>query len=243
MGRRELYRPIVTPLSRTAQPEDVVQGLLRLHAFATIYVADLDAIEGSGDNTCVVMGLRRRFPHLDIWTDNGIAAGEAVRRWLDENRGTLVLGSELQATSTVALSFVDEPRLVLSLDFRESVFQGPADLLDPSHWPRRVIAMTLARVGGEAGPDFERLRRASPHRAPPASPCGGRRARTTGSAASRRDGDQRRAGGLGAARRASRCKRDRRIRRLMAAAVAPFVSWRDVARCDAASTPIGWLIR
>ena len=157
MGRRELYRPIVTPLSRTAQPEEVVQGLLRLHAFATIYVADLDAIEGSGDNTCVVMGLRRRFPHLDIWTDNGIAAGEAVRRWLDENRGTLVLGSELQATSTVARSFVDEPRLVLSLDFRESVFQGPADLLDPSHWPRRVIAMTLARVGGEAGPDFERL--------------------------------------------------------------------------------------
>ena len=157
MGRRELYRPIVTPLSRTAQPEDVVQGLLRLHAFATIYVADLDAIEGSGDNTCVVMGLRRRFPHLDIWTDNGIAAGEAVRRWLDENRGTLVLGSELQATGTVARSFVDEPRLVLSLDFRESVFQGPADLLDPSHWPRRVIAMTLARVGGEAGPDFERL--------------------------------------------------------------------------------------
>jgi HisA/HisF family protein len=157
MGRRELYRPIVTPLSRTAQPEEVVQGLLRLHAFATIYVADLDAIEGSGDNTCVVMGLRRRFPHLDTWTDNGIAAGEAVRRWLDENRGTLVLGSESQVTSTVARSFVDEPRLVLSLDFRESVFQGPADLLDPSHWPRRVIAMTLARVGGEAGPDFERL--------------------------------------------------------------------------------------
>jgi phosphoribosylformimino-5-aminoimidazole carboxamide ribotide isomerase len=157
MGRRELYRPIVTPLSRTAQPEEVVQGLLRLHAFATIYVADLDAIEGSGDNTCVVMGLRRRFPHLDTWTDNGIAAGEAVRRWLDENRGTLVLGSESQATGTVARSFVDEPRLVLSLDFRESAFQGPADLLDPSHWPRRVIAMTLARVGGEAGPDFERL--------------------------------------------------------------------------------------
>ena len=80
-----------------------------------------------------------------------------------------------QATSTVALSFVDEPRLVLSLDFRESVFQGPADLLEPSHWPRRVIAITLARVGGEAGPDFERLAELRRIRAPPASPCGGRR--------------------------------------------------------------------
>ena len=210
-----------------------MHGQFEASCFPTIYVADLDAIEGSGDNTCVVMGLRRRFPHLDIWTDNGIAAGEAVRRWLDENRGTLVLGSESQATSTVALSFLDEPRLVLSLDFRESVFQGPADLLDPSHWPRRVIAMTLARVGGEAGPDFERLaelRRIGPRQHLHAA--GGVRGRQD--LLRLAEMDRRRAGGLGAARRASRCKRDRRIRRLMAAAVAPFVSWRDVARCDAA---------
>jgi phosphoribosylformimino-5-aminoimidazole carboxamide ribotide isomerase len=157
MGRRELYRPIETPLSRTAQAEDVVLGLRTLHDFKALYIADLDAIEGTGDNTGVVTRLRERFAHLDIWTDNGIAARNAIRAWLDEDRGTLVLGSESQASGALARSFRDDPRLVLSLDFRDSVFQGPVELLDPSHWPERVIAMTLARVGGVSGPDFERL--------------------------------------------------------------------------------------
>ena len=157
MGRRELYRPIETPLSRTADAEDVVLGLLALHDFKALYIADLDAIEGTGDNTGIVTRLHKRFVHLDIWTDNGIAASDAIRAWLDENSGTLVLGSESQANGAVARSFRDDPRLVLSLDFRESAFQGPAELLDPSYWPERVIAMTLARVGDGSGPDFERL--------------------------------------------------------------------------------------
>ncbi len=157
MGRRELYRPIETPLSRTAEPEDVVRGLLTLHLFRALYIADLDAIENTGDNTSVVRRLRERFTHLDIWTDNGAAAPAAIRAWLEKDRGTLVLGSESQASGAVMRSFKDNPRLVLSLDFRESAFQGPAELSDPSHWPERVIAMTLARVGGASGPDFERL--------------------------------------------------------------------------------------
>jgi phosphoribosylformimino-5-aminoimidazole carboxamide ribotide isomerase len=157
MGQRELYRPIETPLSRTADPEDVVIGLLTLHDFASIYIADLDAIEGTGDNTDVVMRLRMRFAHLDIWTDNGVATQDEVQAWLGDNRGTLVLGSESQGSGALVRSFKDDPRLVLSLDFRESAFQGPAELLDPAHWPERVIAMTLARVGGASGPDFGRL--------------------------------------------------------------------------------------
>jgi phosphoribosylformimino-5-aminoimidazole carboxamide ribotide isomerase len=44
------------------------------------------------------------------------------------------------------------------LDFRGDVFQGPPELLArPDLWPPRIIVMTLARVGGGAGPDLERL--------------------------------------------------------------------------------------
>jgi phosphoribosylformimino-5-aminoimidazole carboxamide ribotide isomerase len=47
---------------------------------------------------------------------------------------------------------------VLSLDFREERFLGPAGILEsPDTWPSRVIVMNLVRVGGGAGPDFERL--------------------------------------------------------------------------------------
>jgi phosphoribosylformimino-5-aminoimidazole carboxamide ribotide isomerase len=47
---------------------------------------------------------------------------------------------------------------VLSLDFKASRFVGPAGLLSTStFWPRRVIVMTLARVGSGEGPDLDRL--------------------------------------------------------------------------------------
>jgi phosphoribosylformimino-5-aminoimidazole carboxamide ribotide isomerase len=50
------------------------------------------------------------------------------------------------------------PRVILSLDFRGDVFQGPQAILDdPELWPAHLIIMTLARVGSDAGPDFARL--------------------------------------------------------------------------------------
>jgi phosphoribosylformimino-5-aminoimidazole carboxamide ribotide isomerase len=157
MGRRDLYKPIVTPLSATTEPLDVVSGLLRLYPFGMLYVADLDAIEGTGQNLPVLTALRREFPHLDLWTDNAASTTEAVRAWLDADRGTLVLGSESQPSSELVRAHRDEPRIVLSLDFRDDGLIGPPELLDPASWPSRVIAMTLARVGGAQGPDFERL--------------------------------------------------------------------------------------
>jgi hypothetical protein len=47
MGQRDQYRPIETPLSPTSHPADVVQGLMSVFPFRTLYVADLDAIEGT----------------------------------------------------------------------------------------------------------------------------------------------------------------------------------------------------
>ena len=50
MGQRDRYQPIETPLSPTSNPIDVAGGLLSIYPFATVYVADLDAIARSGDN-------------------------------------------------------------------------------------------------------------------------------------------------------------------------------------------------
>src|SRR5262245_9451555 len=50
MGQRDHYRPIETPLSATSDAVDVTRGLLSLFPFRTLYVADLDAIERTGNN-------------------------------------------------------------------------------------------------------------------------------------------------------------------------------------------------
>ena len=72
-GERDRYRPIETPLSPTSLPIDVVRGLMSLHPFATLYVADLDAITRQGDNDAVVGALKEAFPRVTFWVDNGIA--------------------------------------------------------------------------------------------------------------------------------------------------------------------------
>jgi HisA/HisF family protein len=163
MGDRARYRPIETPLARTSDPIDVARGLLAVHPFTTLYVADLDAITGSGDNRAALGRLRRTLPELTLWVDGGIAEEAAVAAWLEQDLGDVVLGSETQRDVATIRRFATEPRAVLSLDFRGDAFQGPPELLaDAAIWPQRVIVMTLHRVGSDAGPDLARLRTIKP---------------------------------------------------------------------------------
>jgi phosphoribosylformimino-5-aminoimidazole carboxamide ribotide isomerase len=158
MGQRDQYRPIETPLSPTSDPVDVVRGLLSVSAFRALYVADLDAIERKGDAKTALARVKSAFPQLDVWVDNGLAEAAAARTFLDNGSDHLVLGSEAQADHLLVESLRDDPRVILSLDFRGDSFIGPASLLaSPAVWPRRIIVMTLARVGSGAGPDLERL--------------------------------------------------------------------------------------
>src|SRR4051794_12930086 len=101
MGRRDQYRPIETPLSPTSDPGAVVDGLLSLYAFRTVYIADLDAIDGREDHCTVVAQLRERHPQLALWVDNGTADACAAAAWLDRELGCLVLGSESQRNLAV----------------------------------------------------------------------------------------------------------------------------------------------
>ena len=89
LGRREEYRPIETPLSATSDPIDVARGLLSLFPFATLYVADLDAIQSAGSNDDAIALIRAALPDLSLWVDNGMAEAGAARRWLAAGWGSL----------------------------------------------------------------------------------------------------------------------------------------------------------
>ena len=159
MGQRELYRPIQTPLARTNDPIDVVRGIMSIYPFANFYIADLDAIGGSGSNHDTIVKVKQAFPEATWWLDSGIADIDLAKKWLQQDLGYLVLGSETQVDTTVVDRFSEDPRFVLSLDFRKAEFQGPSTLLTRAdRWPQRVIVMTLDRVGSGSGPDMERLR-------------------------------------------------------------------------------------
>jgi phosphoribosylformimino-5-aminoimidazole carboxamide ribotide isomerase len=161
-GERTAYRPIETPLSPgSSAPEAVLRGLLRLHPFRTVYVADLDAIGGGAGHAALLGDLAAAFPGLQFWVDNGIANLADASAWLRRTRDCLVIGSESQSDPLLLHTLgqaAGAGRLALSLDFRGEDFQGPVEIWQqPALWPERVIAMTLARVGADQGPDLARL--------------------------------------------------------------------------------------
>jgi len=155
-GERGAYRPVASSLVAGAEPLAVAQALLGVFPFDALYVADLDAIQGQGGNAATLAVLRRRFPGLDIWLDAGIASSEA----LEACRGsgfTPVLGSESQHGLEL-LEHAGDGDAVLSLDFRAGIPLGPAGIAErPELWPRRLIALDLARVGSGLGPDLDLL--------------------------------------------------------------------------------------
>jgi HisA/HisF family protein len=158
MGRRDQYRPIETPLASTSNPVDVARGLLAIHPFETFYIADLDAIENAGNNDAALTRLKTELPNLVFWVDNGVADLARANSWLDAGLGNLVLGSESQRDGALVRHLSGDNRVILSLDYRGDEFLGPAALLsDAADWPRKIIAMTLARVGSANGPDLNRL--------------------------------------------------------------------------------------
>jgi phosphoribosylformimino-5-aminoimidazole carboxamide ribotide isomerase len=157
-GERQAYQPIVSSLCDTSNPLEVAQALLELYPFETLYIADLDSIQKRGDHLETIIALRATLPDIGIWVDAGITSVEDCSRWLGLGLDC-VIGSESLPDADVAgklIGHVGMDRAVLSLDFVNGRFKGPAALLeDACLWPQQVIAMTLRRVGSYDGPDFE----------------------------------------------------------------------------------------
>lgn len=154
-GDRERYRPLAgSRLCDGAEPAAVVAGLLALHPFRRLYIADLDAIAKRGGHAEATAGLAARFPGLELWVDAGVADAAAVAV-VERSGARAVVGSESQG-DTRLLAGLD--RAILSLDMRGAERLDPAGLFDrPELWPDDLIVMTLSRVGSGRGPDIEAL--------------------------------------------------------------------------------------
>jgi len=151
-GQRAQYQPLVSRLSPTPDPADVVAGLLRLSDFHTLYLADLDAIQGETLQRELIGRLQVLFPRLEFWVDAGWPLPEGCG-W------TPVVGSESLDTKGWREVQALRGRWILSLDHLDGRFRGAPEILEqPQRWPELVIHMNLNRVGTGAGPDLGGLR-------------------------------------------------------------------------------------
>ncbi len=153
-GERDNYQPIRSTLCPSAAPENILKALIERFGCDTIYVADLDAIRFGQSQLALIEKLKSRFPQIQFWLDAGIADHDGFRSLQNQNIASLVIGSE-NLTQTDWLDSLAKDAWILSLDFKQRVFLGPDALLaNTASWPQRVLAMNLAYVGSESGPDF-----------------------------------------------------------------------------------------
>jgi phosphoribosylformimino-5-aminoimidazole carboxamide ribotide isomerase len=155
-GQRHCYQAIAqhSVLTNCSEPTAVLEALLRLHPFDTVYIADLDAISGSGTHAAIINGLISQFPSITFWIDNGAVLTETP---FYRAANTLpVIGTESQtATEPFAVQF----NYVLSLDFNQQPLGNRAWFSNSDCWPAQIIVMQLSRVGSNNGPDVESLQR------------------------------------------------------------------------------------
>jgi phosphoribosylformimino-5-aminoimidazole carboxamide ribotide isomerase len=158
-GERERYLPIRSQLCASCEPLEITRALTELYPFNILYIADLNAIQGMGDNVAEIMKLQQHFPHLDFWVDNGIVSAN-VWPYPSTSNIRCIIGSEVLNSIdqyTHLLSELATVQPILSLDFNRNGLLGPEALLQPEYWPQKLICMTLTRVGSYEGPDFEKI--------------------------------------------------------------------------------------
>ena len=161
-GIRSQYQAIQSSLCKGSAPFSVIDALLKLYPFQTLYMADLDAILGTGDHADLITQISQHYPELTIWLDCGIRQVNARALYHGNNQLNIrpVVGSENIANlqDYRAISYGCESQHILSLDYSATCAMGIAELHNSARfWPDQTICMTLNAVGNTQGVDTARL--------------------------------------------------------------------------------------
>jgi phosphoribosylformimino-5-aminoimidazole carboxamide ribotide isomerase len=161
-GDRAHYAPVVSRWHEGADPVALARRFQEELALTELYVADLDAIVGSGDNAEAI----QRMIELGIntWVDVGARDAADVASWLDAGASVVAGLETVRGPEALGRIVSTEPdRILFSLDLRDG--QPIVDTLptwgteDPATIARRaveagvrtLIHLDVARVGTGRG--------------------------------------------------------------------------------------------
>lgn len=156
-GDRENYQPLSTPLCASSDVIDVINAYLSIFPFSQIYIADLDALMGTGNNHKLINSLFSHFQQLRFMIDDGSTAPSYTP--LHAKQFIPIIGTESVNTSTLSELRQKTTEFILSLDFSlDHQLMGESILYkSPTFWPKELIIMTLGLVGKNKGPDLAKL--------------------------------------------------------------------------------------
>lgn len=163
---RERYQAINTPLCQSSNTVDVIHAFLNLYSFKQFYIADLDALTGTGNHRQLINKLVSNHPQLSFIVDAGYDTDFFSRQY-PPNYLPIQASESLRPEHLVDIKPEHQQVYLLSLDYQQGKNLGPEALFSNADlWPKDLIIMSLNRVGKSLGPDFDRLasiRKANPN--------------------------------------------------------------------------------
>jgi phosphoribosylformimino-5-aminoimidazole carboxamide ribotide isomerase len=164
-GERERYRPVHSVISpNDGDPLALARAFRSELGLDEVYVADLDAITGTGEHRDVIAALARE---ASVMVDAGVTEPGRARELLELGAQRVIVGTEtLPGPDALERLLAEVPQVVLSIDLRDGRLLSPdprlaglpaLDAVARLHRPglREVIVLDLARVGSGAGTDAE----------------------------------------------------------------------------------------
>ncbi len=175
-GERHRYQPVKSCLTPSSDPLDVALALQTETDCHEMYIADLDALQSTGDHCGQISRLASRLS-AELWVDMGIASADDAHKCIACGTGKIILGSEtlpdLAVLEAIETEIPDRCR-VFSLDIVNGQVWSQASFLRlrspleaiafiASRGWTSIILLALDHVGTGAGPDWQMLEKARSH--------------------------------------------------------------------------------
>ena len=165
-GRRKEYKPLKSILCDSAHPVAVASEFKK-RGFEELYVADLDAIMGKGENFSVLDGIAEETC-LRIMVDAGVSDLNQVRQLFQRKVSKVIIGTETLPNLGFVKEAIDcfgSDKVVVSLDLKTGKVLSKSEALQKMSALElaralqgvgvdELIVLDLARVGSGEGVDL-----------------------------------------------------------------------------------------
>ena len=163
MGNRDEYVPINSKLCTSSNIYDVVDSILTLASFKTIYIADLDCIENQHLDTQLWQSLCKNYPQINFWID----LGKACNRWpnfmQDVTNARPIISTESFASEydvELSINLLSKYQPLLSIDTKNNSLLGPKNLqLHKYTMISEIIVLSINHGGSYEGPNIEIIKK------------------------------------------------------------------------------------
>ena len=151
-GDRASYEPIDLVTAYSANPITFIKALIIRYKPSTIYLADLDLLDGDGDNIDIIYKIANMFRNRIFWVDVG---SKKIKKLSIKNITPILCSESCEDIRLINYVYKDH---IHSYDYKNRFLGTQYFKKLHSSYKKKVIFMNISDVGSKKGPDFRYLR-------------------------------------------------------------------------------------